>query len=212
MRRSDNPRKLAAVLRLTALLDPERRVVPRLATPSAPRVPMRSISPAPGPPGQLVRGNAAAGSYSVEQGKQQDQHSRDENRAAGQQDTDDREHCASKQEYHPPAGPHGACEPHDTGHDGRSTRADVRKRVTDVKEHPGPLLRVGSHQTLLRTHSLPTCRINPSPSISARTVMTIFSDRIAARLRAWCRAGYAGPREIGHIGVVTRLQGPDCLR
>jgi hypothetical protein len=44
-------------------------------------------SPAPGPPGQLVRGRAAAGSYSVHQADQQEQDAWDENRAAGQHDT-----------------------------------------------------------------------------------------------------------------------------
>lgn len=69
-----------------------------------------SASPLPGPPGQLVRGRAAAGSYSTQQGEQQEQDARDEDRAAGQHDTKEGEHCAGKKEHGPPVGPRGACE------------------------------------------------------------------------------------------------------
>jgi hypothetical protein len=108
-----------------------------------------SISPAPGPPGQLVCESTAAGSYSIKHGGQQEQHARDENRVAGQRDTKDSEHSAGNQEHDPPAGPHGACQPHYLADAGRHIRADPRRPATDVIEHPGPLLRVGSHQTLL---------------------------------------------------------------
>jgi hypothetical protein len=62
-----------------------------------------SISPAPRPPGQLVCGSTAAGSYSIKHGGQQEQHARDENRVAGQRDTKDSEHSASNQEQDLPA-------------------------------------------------------------------------------------------------------------
>ncbi len=53
-----------------------------------------------------------------------DQHSTDENGAAGQHETDDREQRASKQECIPSASPHDPCEPHDT--DDREQRSSAK--------------------------------------------------------------------------------------
>jgi hypothetical protein len=150
-----------------------------------------SISPAPRPPGQLVCGSTAAGSYSIERGGQQEQDARDENRAAGQRDTKDSEHSASNQEQDPPAGPHGASEPHHLAGAGRRIRADVGRRVTDVIEHPSPLLRVGSHQSLLGAYLLPACRITVIRYQPARGFLprvqppghAARQTRVAARLR-----------------------------
>jgi hypothetical protein len=57
------------------------------------------------------------------QGKEDDQHAREESGQAGQHDTDDREQCASKQECRPPASPHDPCELHNT--DDREQRASA---------------------------------------------------------------------------------------
>jgi hypothetical protein len=177
------------------------------------------VSPAPRPPGQLVCGSTAAGSYSIEHGGQQEQHARDENRAAGQRDTKDSEHSASNQEQDPPAGPHGACEPHYLAEAGRHIRADVRRRVTDVIEHPGPLLRAGSHQILLRACLLPACRITairyqPAPGFLPQAQPpghAARQTRVAARLRdvkQACRA--ADDRDV--VVMPAELAGAPALR
>ena len=59
---------------------------------------MDAVLPVLGPPGQQVRGRAAAGSYSVQQGEQQEQDAREEDRAAGQHDPENGEHPAGHQE------------------------------------------------------------------------------------------------------------------
>jgi hypothetical protein len=107
--------------------------------------PMDAVLPVPGPPGQQVRGRAAAGSDAVQQGEQQEQDARKEDRTAGQHDPKHDEHRASNQQQGPPARAHDACEPHHPAGPGRYTQADVRGCV---QEHPGPLLPVGSHQIL----------------------------------------------------------------
>jgi hypothetical protein len=103
--------------------------------------PMDAVLPVPGPPGQQVRGRAAAGSYAMQQGEQQEQDAREEDRAAGQHDPKHGEHRAGNQQQGPPAHAHGACEPHHPAGPGRYTQADVRGCV---QEHPGPLLLSGA--------------------------------------------------------------------
>jgi len=92
----------------------------------------------------------------MEHGDQQEQDAREENRTAGQHDTQKGEHRTSNRNMarqrvrtaraNRIIGPARA----------RCIRAGVRGPVTGIKEHPGPLLRVGSHQTCAgkRTRSL----------------------------------------------------------
>ena len=103
--------------------------------------PRHSRLPVPGPPGQQVRGRAAAGSYAVQHGEQQEQDAGEEDRAAGQHDPKDGEHRAGNQEQGPPARAHSACEPHHPAGASRCSQADVRGCV---QEHPGPLLLWGA--------------------------------------------------------------------
>ena len=133
--------ELREQLRITL---PIGRVVGSAGT-TCPGLTPGDVSTAPGPPGQLVRGRASAGPYPMEQGDQQEDDARQENRAAGQHDTQEGQHRASKQEQGPPAGPRGAGEPQHRSGAVRSIRAGARERCTDVSEHPGSLLRVGSH-------------------------------------------------------------------
>jgi len=103
--------------------------------------PMDAVLPVPGPPGQQVRGRAAAGPDAMQQGEQQQQDARKEDRAAGQHDPKHNEHHAGNQEQGPPARAHDACEPHHPAGPGRFIQADVRGCV---QEHPGPLLLSGA--------------------------------------------------------------------
>jgi hypothetical protein len=79
----------------------------------------------------------------MEQGEQQEQDARDEERAAGQENTQQGEHGASEQEDGPPVGPHDASGPRHHPGAGRRLRAGIGGRVTDVVGHPGSLLRTG---------------------------------------------------------------------
>ena len=84
----------------------------------------------------------------MQQGDEQEQDAREEDRAAGEHDTQEGERCAGNQEHGPPAGPRSAGEPHHWSGAGRCILSGAAERVTDVNEHPGPFLHAGSHQAL----------------------------------------------------------------
>jgi hypothetical protein len=120
----------------------------------------------------------------MQQGEQQEQDARDEDRAAGQENTQKGERCASEQEDGPPAGPHGVRGPRHRSGAGGCLRAGVCGRVTDVQEHPGPFIRPGSHQAPPGNVLVP-CLQDNRPTRTGQEQMSPAPGPNAPQVRGW---------------------------
>jgi ABC-type dipeptide/oligopeptide/nickel transport system ATPase component len=121
-------------------------------------------------------------------------------------DTQEGEHRAGSQERGPPAGLRGDGEPHHRSGAGRYIRAGACGRVTDVREHPGPVLRAGSHQGLPGNVLVPCLQ-------DIRLTMT-GPDQIPAApcwlpgCAGMCPVPVRGPARFGRLGCeLARLRG-----
>ena len=119
----------------------------------------------------------------MQQGKQQEQDARDEDRAAGQENTDEGEHCASKQEDGPPAGLHGAHGPNRL-----PARADAFGPASAgvSRSISAPSFVPGSHQTLPGNVLVPCLQDNCLTAIGLEQMSPVLGCR-TAWVRDWPR-------------------------